>query len=155
MTGRRVMRGAPRTALAAALLSLAAGAALAHGAGWRVLPDAPAAVVAFSYAGAGPMAFAEVTVTAPDGRVFQKGRADREGRFAFAPPPDADPEGEWVLSAQDGDGHRTVARLKPDAARAAAVMRAGAASALGWLGVGGALAALVMGALLWERRRAR
>jgi len=143
----------PRPVLLALPLALAAHGALGHGAGWRVLPDAPAAVVAFAYGGGSPMAFAEVTVTAPDGRVFQKGRADRQGRFAFAPPPDAEPADPWLLTAEDGDGHRTVARVRPGVAKAAATMRAGAATAMGWLGAAGAVAALVMGAAMLQRRR--
>jgi len=57
-----------------------------------------------------PMAFAEVTVTAPDGEIYQEGITDRAGQFLFRP----DTAGAWTLTADDGLGHRVTLDLTVD-----------------------------------------
>ena len=50
-----------------------------------------------------PMSYAAVEIKAPDSKIaFQKGRADRNGRFMFQP----DGQGRWQAIVQDGMGHR-------------------------------------------------
>jgi nickel transport protein len=50
-----------------------------------------------------PMAYAAVEIKAPDSKIgFQKGRADRNGRFMFHP----DTPGNWQAIVLDGMGHR-------------------------------------------------
>jgi nickel transport protein len=50
-----------------------------------------------------PMSYAAVEIKAPDSDLaFQKGRADRNGRFMFQP----DAPGRWQAIVQDGMGHR-------------------------------------------------
>ncbi len=62
------------------------------------------------YSDGEPMAFAEVTVTAPDGEIHQEGLTDRAGAFLFTP----DTAGTWTLTADDGLGHRVSLDLTLD-----------------------------------------
>ena len=88
-------------AVAALLASTAAAPAHAHGVGWTREDSAATFALRFVYSSGEAMAFAAVSVSMPDGTVFQKGRADREGRFAFVP----NGPGEWRVHADDGTGH--------------------------------------------------
>ncbi len=59
--------------------------------------------VSFTYSSQEAMSFAKVTVTSPaDGKTFQVGNADRNGRFCFYP----DASGDWQVTGDDGQGHR-------------------------------------------------
>jgi nickel transport protein len=141
----------PHLALAATML-LAAHGAQAHSVGARVDPQGAAVVIAFAYGGGDPIAFGDVTVTAPDGRVHQKGRADRAGRFAVAIPPDA-PPGDWTAQIDDGQGHQTRLRFAADSPARIAAIRDSTARGLGLVAVVLLLTNLVLVGLLAARRR--
>lgn len=85
-------------ALAAAAIN---SPAFGHGVGWVREGNDGVVALRFVYSDGEPMMFADVTVTDPAGKVFQKARADREGRFAFVP----STNGEWRAKADDGTGH--------------------------------------------------
>ena len=69
--------------LALALLLAGPLPAFAHGAGWQIDQSQSATVYQFGYTDGTAMMFAEVTITGPDGKTWQKGRTDRTGRFAM------------------------------------------------------------------------
>ncbi len=72
-----------------------------HGVSGEVTPGGLA--VSWRYSSGEAMSFAKVTVISPtDGKTFQVGNADRNGRFCFHP----DAPGEWQVTADDGQGHR-------------------------------------------------
>lgn len=97
----------PILGMAMGLLA-ASPAALPHGAGFEREAEAPTEVLHFRYAAGRAMDGAEVRVTRPDdGPLFQVGRTDRRGRFAFVP----DAPGEWLVEADDGQGHQLQARV--------------------------------------------
>lgn len=97
-----------RSSAVALLLLTAAPVAMPHGAGYEHEPDAPAEVLRFRYAAGGTMDGAQVRVSRPDdGGLFQVGRTDPAGRFAFVP----DQPGEWTVTADDGQGHQLQARI--------------------------------------------
>lgn len=81
--------------------------ALAHGAGWQIDSSAKTILYRFGYTDGSAMAFAEVVVTSPDGKTWQKARTDRTGHFAFGlPPQSADQiDQEWQIKVADGMGH--------------------------------------------------
>lgn len=94
--------------MAVALLLLStAPLAFPHGAGHEREPEAPAEVLRFRYAAGGAMDGAEVRVLHPGGGLYQVGRTDASGRFAFVP----DRPGEWLLETDDGQGHQLQARV--------------------------------------------
>lgn len=83
-------------------------AALAHGAGWQITNSETTVRYRFGYTDGSPMAFAEIVVTSPDGKIWQKARTDRRGHFAFATDPEAmadDAANKWQIKVSDGMGH--------------------------------------------------
>lgn len=100
----------------ALLLLAAAPVALPHGAGYEREPEAPTEVLRFRYAAGGAMDGAQVRVLHPGGGLYQVGRTDPSGRFAFVP----DRPGEWLLETDDGQGHQLQARVPVGTAAAAA-----------------------------------
>lgn len=115
-------------------VTLVAPAALAHAVGARIEAETAAVVIAFAYGDGAAIAFGEVTVTAPDGRVHQKGRADRQGRFAVAVPAGAT-DGEWIAEIDDGQGHQSRLAFTPDSPAEAVALRDLAVSVLGAVSV--------------------
>lgn len=82
----------------------------AHGAGWQLEGRRDAATYRFGYTDGSAMAFAEVVVTAPDGKIWQKARTDRSGRFSIATEidnaaPETEPASTWQIRVNDGMGH--------------------------------------------------
>ena len=118
----------------AAGVTLVAPAAFAHAVGARIEPETAAVVIAFAYGDGEAIAFGDVTITAPDGRVHQKGRADRQGRFAVAVPPGAT-EAEWMAEIDDGQGHQSRLAFTPDSPAEAVARRDLAVNVLGALSV--------------------
>ena len=136
--------------------AVTAAPALAHSVGWHIDTDAPVVVLRFSYAGDVPIAFAEVTVTAPDGQVYQKGRADRLGQFAVALP-DADgavADTAWQALAEDGQGHSVTASFTPDASDAVSDIRDGIAKGVAGLALVLLICCIVLVMRLQDMRRA-
>ncbi len=105
-------------AVASCGLTLAALAspARAHSLAIRQTEDARAVVVDCYYADGATMAYGEVRVFSPDiaDAPFSNGRADRLGRFAFAP----DRPGAWRIEAKDHEGHSASAVLTVGEAQA-------------------------------------
>ena len=91
-----------RVALLLALAAAAPAPVHAHGVGARV-SETPGVVVDLYYADGDVMAFAEAKAFSPadPANPFANGRADRQGRFAFAP----DTPGAWRVEARDHEGH--------------------------------------------------
>lgn len=84
----------------------------AHGAGWQVIDNSHTNQYRFGYTDGTAMAFAEVVVTGPNGKTWQKGRTDRTGNFAFGVDRDsltksmADKlSNGWKIHVADGMGH--------------------------------------------------
>lgn len=94
--------------IVSALISSAEG----HGVGHRVVHGAGAVVLEFFYSSGEPLSYAEIFIWSPDdARIeFQNGRADRNGRFAFAPAE----KGTWRVEANDGRGHKATALCRID-----------------------------------------
>lgn len=88
--------------LLAMLLCCPATPARAHGVG-HAPENTPAEALRFYYSDGAPMAFAEITVFAPDEAEYQNARTDAKGRFAFLP----DTPGAWRVVINDGMGHRS------------------------------------------------
>lgn len=132
--------------------ALAAPAALAHSVGARIEAQPGAVVIAFAYGGGDPIAFGEVTVTAPDGRIHQKGRSDRAGRFAVAVPPGT--PGDWTVAIDDGQGHSSTLRFAAGAADRVALVQQRVAQGLGLVSLALLLATFGLGAALIRRRTA-
>lgn len=87
---------------------LAAPLALGHGANVEPAPDSPTEVLRFTYTAGQPMDGARVQVLMPDSqKVFQVGRTDAQGRFAFVP----DRPGTWLVEANDERGHKLQGRV--------------------------------------------
>lgn len=91
-----------RLALLLALVLAAPAPLAAHSVGARV-SESPGVVVELFYADGDVMAFAEAQAFSPadPANPFANGRADRQGRFAFAP----DMPGAWRIAARDHEGH--------------------------------------------------
>ncbi len=109
--------------LATALLFVtgaSGGTALAHGAGFTIAEDAPTRVVQFEYTAGQPMTDADIRVQEEGGRLFQLGKADRHGRFAFSP----DQPGTWIVEADDGEGHKLRAEVAVGGSASGASARA-------------------------------
>lgn len=135
-------------------------AALAHGVGSREIDPGAAKAMVFLYADGEPMAFAQVLVTTPgtDGTVYQSGRADGRGQFAFVP----SGPGIWAVAASDGQGHRAVRQVTVDDAAAPAPMQTAPAAAQPISGLGpgwrevtlglSLLANMALAATLWRRK---
>ena len=111
--------------LALALLLAGPLPAFAHGAGWQIDQSQSATVYQFGYTDGTAMMFAEVTITGPDGKTWQKGRTDRTGRFAIATPPlpslsssprDGETGSHWKILVSDGMGHQVILTHSPDTA---------------------------------------
>ncbi|WP_336082052.1 carboxypeptidase-like regulatory domain-containing protein [Thalassospira sp. CH_XMU1448-2] len=93
--------------------------AFAHGAGWQLVDSNTTVRYRFGYTDGSPMAFAEIVITAPDGKIWQKARTDRTGHFAFAVDPASEtdgPAGKWHLKVADGMGHIVQLSHQPDSA---------------------------------------
>lgn len=93
--------------------------ARAHGAGWQAVGNENTVRYRFGYTDGSPMGFAEVIVTAPDGKIWQKARTDRSGHFAFAPDQpgrDITQPQNWHIRVGDGMGHvvQLTHQSKPD-----------------------------------------
>jgi hypothetical protein len=97
--------------LAGLLFLSAAPQVLAHGVEMTAGTGQEAAWIRAGYAGGDPMEFARVRVIDPQGRTHQVGNADSQGRFAWL----ADQEGEWMVVAEDGMGHRGEVAVKAGA----------------------------------------
>ncbi|MEQ9344808.1 MAG: carboxypeptidase-like regulatory domain-containing protein [Thalassospira sp.] len=94
--------------------------ALAHGAGWQIMENDDTVSYRFGYTDGSPMAFAEVVVTGPDGKIWQKARTDRTGHFAFAAAPTIlgdNPTNTWRIKVADGMGHVVQLSYQPDMAQ--------------------------------------
>lgn len=141
--------------LAVAAAALYASAAAAHTVGWSVDTETDATVLRFGYSDGEPMAFAEVTVTAPDGRVWQKARADREGRFAVAMPSDAAEGAAWQVAALDAEGHSVNAEVTAASTGNVTAARDFTVRALGWVAIAAVLSSIALGAALLEGRASR
>ncbi|WP_404425386.1 hypothetical protein [Thalassospira australica] len=105
------------TNLALALLLAGPLPALAHGAGWQIDQSQSATVYQFGYTDGTAMMFAEVTITGPDGNIWQKGRTDRAGHFAVATPSlsrDGETGAHWRIMVSDGMGHQVILTHSPD-----------------------------------------
>lgn len=97
--------------------SLASTAAFAHGAHSERVTEAPAEVVRFSYTAGQAMDGARIRVRMPETQqVFQVGRTDAQGQFAFVP----DRPGNWIVEADDERGHKLEATVAVGASAAAA-----------------------------------
>ena len=85
------------------------GIAGAHGTGYTLLQDTPAAAAEFYYSDQTPMAYAEVLVYSPlDKKIeHQNGRTDKNGKFVFCP----DTVGQWHVTVNDGMGHAVEATV--------------------------------------------
>jgi hypothetical protein len=141
--------------IATAILIWAAVAAqpsFAHSVGWGIEPDTEAIVLSFAYGGGDPMAFAEVTITAPDGQVYQKGRADRAGKFAVVAAPEVG-DGSWTATVVDGEGHRLTATFDQGSEEQVSTLRAGLADAIGLTALFLLLTNIVTLAYFWGRVR--
>jgi nickel transport protein len=87
-----------------AITLIFAGAAGAHGTGFRLIPEERPLAVQFYYAGGAPMGYAEIHIRSPRSQrpEYQNGRTDGRGIFAFCP----DKPGKWELVVNDGRGHK-------------------------------------------------
>lgn len=91
----------PTVLIGLMMVTVAIFAAHAHTVAGRSL-DGKAAIVEFRYSDSQPMAYAAVRVFAPDVvEVWQSGRTDGSGRFAFVP----DRVGDWRVEARDEENH--------------------------------------------------
>lgn len=134
-------------------VACAAPTASAHSVGWSIVPEDDAVVLQFSYGSGAPMAFAEVTVTAPQGLVFQKGRADRAGKFAIVVPQDVG-DGLWNAAVVDGEGHKLIASFQKGSEARVVHIRHTVGQALGFLTLVLLAAILTLSALLERARKA-
>jgi hypothetical protein len=104
--------------LAVAISLICSAAARAHGVTWDYSSKKTVGLV-FAYDDDTPMEFAEVKVFGPNDKekLSQVGRCDQNGAFAFIPATD----GEWLVTADDNNGHlaQAVLEVKPTAAPAA------------------------------------
>jgi nickel transport protein len=109
-TWRRVV------ACAFAIVVVMAGELSAHGLTVVVERTGDVWVAMAHYDGGVPVAGGDVVIHGPDtDSVYQVGRTDPAGRFAFVP---AGP-GEWRVRVDDGMGHRRTARTTVAAEQAA------------------------------------
>ncbi len=132
-------------------VACAAPTAQAHSVGWSVNPEDQAVVLQFTYGGGDPIAFAEVTVTAPNGQVYQKGRADRAGKFAVAMPAGAG-DGEWTAAVVDGEGHSLTARFSAGSEQRVVAVRETLGQAMGVLALILMMTTVVLAVQLWGLR---
>lgn len=139
----------PSLMLVAALLTYAAQA---RSVGWSLDVEAEATVLRFSHAGGEPMTFADVVVTAPDGQIWQRGQADREGRFAVVLPPVPFPDGAWTVDVVGSAGEALTATVTPRSAERASEMRTSATSLIGWIAIVTSLLCMIFGGMLIEQR---
>lgn len=90
------------------LVMVCTGSSLAHAIRMQIEENPPAVTVWAGFSAATPLIDATMEVIAPDGEtLFQSGRTDKQGRFAFLP----HEAGEWTLKVDDGRGHRQTTRL--------------------------------------------
>lgn len=91
-------------------LSLGASNAVAHGVHAHAIEGGHGVKAVFS--DGTPMAFAPVTVYAPDraDELWQKGATDRQGQFLFLP----DRPGVWRIHINDGLGHAVDREISVD-----------------------------------------
>jgi hypothetical protein len=130
----------------------AAPIAQAHSVGWSINPEDDAVVLQFSYGGGDPMAFAEVSITAPDGHVYQKGRADRAGKFAVVLPADAN-GADWTVAVVDGEGHHLTAVVQAGSEARVLQVRDVLGQAMGALALGLLMATVILAVQLWDLRQ--
>jgi hypothetical protein len=133
-------------------VALAAPMTHAHSVGWSILPNETTVVLSFTYGSGDPMAFAEVTITASDGLVYQKGRADRSGKFAFAMPATAG-EAEWIAAVVDGEGHNLTTSFQAGSEARVIARRDTLGRAMGLLALIPLMAVVVLSVQLWSLRK--
>ena len=77
---------------------------MAHGINLSVVYEPPVVIVKAAFAPTEMVVDATVTISLPGeaGEVFQRGRTDLSGNFAFIP----DREGEWIYLVDDEQGHQ-------------------------------------------------
>lgn len=144
-----------KPAAALALLLLAPAIAAAHGLSVEATLTAGRVTIVAAYDTGEPAAGARVTVSR-DGVEVAVGVADDRGEYAFAAPP----AGVYGIKVDDGQGHRTRARLTiPETPDGRAVADgAGRTTGLGrWLRIAGGLGVVALLTLIGRRvlRRAR
>lgn len=111
MTSVRILR-----CITLAACCMASPLAYGHGANVEIAAEMPTKVVRFSYTAGQPMDGARVQVLMPDGdRLFQVGRTDPQGYFAFVP----DRPGTWTVEANDERGHKLQSSVAVGASAAA------------------------------------
>ena len=83
-------------------------AALAHGTGYRQSDKKPISLE-FSYSTGETMSYLDAKVFSPKDEkfVFQSGRTDEDGRFAFTP----NAAGRWRVVVKDEEGHLAEAKI--------------------------------------------
>jgi nickel transport protein len=115
MERKQAMRSILLAICLSAVMMWAAPSCRAHGVDGYVEREEGYCVTA-QYDDGEPMSYAAVEIKAPDSDiVFQKGRADRNGRFMFQP----DGPGRWRAVVQDGMGHRLALDAQVDEASGA------------------------------------
>ena len=97
-------------AIAGLMICLAAPGAMAHGVHAHAIEGGYGLRAVFS--NGEPMAFAEVTVYAPEtgDEIWQRGTTDRQGNFLFMP----DRPGTWRMIINDGLGHAVQSEITVD-----------------------------------------
>ncbi len=111
--GRSYARPAAETIGVVCLLVFTGTCGWAHGVAGEVDVRARGCRLVAMYDDGTPMCYAAVEIMAPDSKIaFQRGRADRNGRFMFAP----DGPGTWHAVFEDGMGHRLALDIETDAA---------------------------------------
>ena len=135
-----------------ALALVAAGTLRAHDLVVRTEVTDSAVIVRAAYDGGDPASNADVSIYRPDepDALFQQGRSDRNGAFAFVP----DAPGDWRVEVDDGFGHR----LEHTVATGAGVGKPSVEPAAGprWRDALTGVSLLIgaTGLLLWRRSKA-
>ena len=126
----------------------------AHGVDYEV--DQGGVVISAWYEGMTPepMADASVEVFGPgDDTTFQRGRTDRQGRFAFFP----DRPGKWKVVINDGAGHALTAKVSVEETMVPEIRLRSRVSPWGKLVTGTSVIFGIFGlvSLVWRRGQAR
>ncbi len=95
--------------LSALLMLIFTASTLAHAIIMQIGEHPPAVTAWAGFSAVSPLIDAKIEVIAPDGNtLFQSGRTDKQGRFAFLP----HETGEWTVKVDDERGHRQTARIQ-------------------------------------------
>lgn len=95
--------------LSALFVLVITSSSLAHAIRLQIEEHPPAVKVWAGFSATTPLIDVKVEVIDPDGQtLFQSGRTDRQGQFAFLP----NAAGEWTLKIDDERGHRQSARIQ-------------------------------------------